>query len=107
MHMAAISEVKLRPSAADALTHTTYQRTNDWLKQWTPENNFKAVVAGSFTEALDVLRVDLKATMIPNFLASSGVKPEHFEFRVIEQEIRDGRFWSYRASPTSTWFLVQ
>ncbi len=94
MHIAQIAEVKLKGSAADKIPHSAYIETVAWLKQWTPQANFKAVIASDLDSAISVLRADLQKTLLPSFLRCRGVLPEHFTFQVCHQAAEDGRFWA-------------
>lgn len=107
MHTATIVEVRLRSSAAHTLSHAAHTRTTEWLSQWTPRNNFKAVLTDSFEKALDELRSDIKAHLVPSWLTSLGVTPAMFEFRVADREILNNRFWPENLGPRGSWFNVE
>lgn len=93
MNIMQIITFRLHPDVANTLNHAAFTEATTWLKQWTPRANIKAVVSGSRKESLSVLRKDLSTSLVPWFLDIKGVKPEHFQFEVSEQEVDDGRFW--------------
>lgn len=64
----------------------------EWLKQWTPKNNFKAVISNSLLDATYAFRDDFKKTC-----DSVGYPVGNFEFTIgcsdIEQVGGRLRFW--------------
>ena len=100
--MAHIVEVRLSTKAADVLTANAHRRASDWLTHWTPEQNFKGVVAESLEAALGVLQHDF---VMPCFMLSIGLKPEHLEFQLSRQELdADGRYWPDSRVVYLTWY---
>lgn len=93
MVVAQVVEIKLRGAAESMLSYRVYQRTQEWLKQWTCVNNIKAVIAPDREEALDMIREDLREKLIPSWLKSEGVEPCMFLFNIDEKEVENGRFW--------------
>lgn len=93
MHIAQVVNVSLVGSASGQLSYDAYNATKQWLTQWTPQANFKAVIASDLVECIRVIADDLRTTLVPHYLARYGVKPEHFKFNVSEQSVVDGRFW--------------
>lgn len=65
---------------------------DEWLKQWTPKNNFKAVITNSLLDAVWAFRDEFKKTC-----DSVGYPPGNFEFTIGESSLEtiDGRirFW--------------
>lgn len=108
MHTMNIARVRLRHSAGDRLTANAHARVTDWLKQWTPEANFKACIAPTKAAALEKLRGLLQKELIPGWMETLNVHPEHFEFEVSEQEIdADGFFWGRSALVWCCWHPVK
>ena len=93
MNIMQIATIRMHPDAGRVLTHEAFTEVGEWLKQWTPRANYMAVVSGSPEESLGILRKDLSATLVPKFLDILGVRPEHFQFEVSDQDVDDGRFW--------------
>jgi hypothetical protein len=89
--IARIAVVRLRSVAGQRISHHTYERIQAWLKQWTPEGNFKGVIAESRTACADILRHE---DVVPHWLKAAGVKASDFEFELNGTEVEDGRFWS-------------
>lgn len=86
-----IAKIILRDDAAGELSFNAYTSAKEWLTQWTPRANFKAVYAETINEALEILRADLKENLVPKWMR--GVSPHNFLFEVSCQEIEDNRFW--------------
>lgn len=106
LHVAQIARVSLRGTAADTLSHSAYTRTQEWLGQWSPERVFKAVIAENRAAAIEGCRIDLQRELVPPFLRSLGVRPEHFLFRISDQKAINGRFWVSSAIVCGTDFEV-
>ena len=74
------------------------KQATEWLKQWTPKNNFKAVITADMNAAISAFRDDFKKTC-----ATHGYPPANFEFMIGMTEIEttdDGirRFWHNASS---------
>lgn len=93
--MAEVRGISLRGKAADELSYSSYQRVVEWVKHWnlTPGDNFKAVIAVNEDAAIYALKGMLQRELLPSWLVSLGVKPEHFCFSVARSEVKDGFFW--------------
>lgn len=86
--------IKLKDSAARTLSHESYVRTQDWMKNWTPRNNFKAVIADTREEAVKALQAKLQVELVPSWLRKeSGVMPDQFEFQIAYEEVKEDGFW--------------
>lgn len=107
MHIMQIVEVRLLGSAQDALSYAAYMRTSDWLKTWSCLSNFKAVIAEDLEEAFKACRKQLDQLLVPFSLRSVGLRPEYFEFKVADQEVKDGTFWMSPAATRASWFPVK
>lgn len=54
----------------------------EWLKQWTPKNNFKAVITEYKEEAIEVFRKELARTC-----EHVGYPPGNFEFNLYSTDV--------------------
>lgn len=106
LHIAQITRVKLLDEAADILSANKHTEVLKWLDQWTPKNNFQAVVADSAGAALATLTEDLKANLVPSFMGPT-VKPSLFEFQVSMQVSDNCRFWMPSALTCGTWYKIK
>lgn len=102
-HIAQIVEVRLTGAASQTLSYEAYTRTSEWITQWAPRKNFQTALAATRAEALQACRAQIRHKFVPSWLAPKGVKPEHFEFRVSDQEVIDGLFWSDSSASCATW----
>jgi hypothetical protein len=94
MNIMQIVNIQLTEKAKQQLSHASYVQASEWLTQWTPRGNFKAVVSESRAESLAMLTKDLQENLAPSWMREErGVQPHHFEFEVSEQDVEDGRFW--------------
>lgn len=91
MYVTQVVKISLKDDAEKKLSHYDYKRVAEWLTQWTPIKNFKAVITDSREDGIAKTRMALRENLVPSWL---GVKPEMFSFQVSYQEIdADGRFW--------------
>lgn len=96
-----IANIRLRPDAADVLSKRGFDEVSAWLSQWTPRNNFKAVIKPTRQEGIDHLKSVLHQTLVPSWLAwETGVTPGMFEFEVCAEEVQGDEFW---ACPGVVW----
>ena len=87
-----IHKVRLKKSAANVLSSRDYDNVSAWLERINWQTAVEAVVAKVEAECEAMLKEDLSRLINWAFLGES-VKPEHFEFEVTRQEVRDGRCW--------------
>lgn len=106
MHIAQIVKVELRGSAANTLSYAAHTRVQEWLTQWTPARNFKAVIAGTRDEAIERCRQVLRKQLIPSWIEHLGVKHEHFVFRISDQDAPNGEFWMSSGVVCGTDFYI-
>lgn len=96
-YAAAIAKIRLTAAADRELSHHAYTRTTTWLDQWTPGNNYKAVLGADLDECVNKLRATLQRELVPtsSWLTHCGVEPKHFEFAINDTEVsEDGHFWA-------------
>lgn len=104
MHLMQIVEIRLLGRADNVLTMAQHTRVMEWLKNWTPQGNFKAVIGLSRQDCVDKLRLMLQGGLVPAWL--EGVDAKLFEFRVGEAEVDPaGWFWP-PGSLASQWWKV-
>lgn len=102
-----VRHIRLTAAAAHDLSHSSYNRVVDWLKNWTAPANFKAVLGESEADCLRRVREMLATNLVPGWLRDeSKVLPKHFEFQVAEQVIDDGMFWMDSRVFCTTWHKV-
>ena len=107
MIIAQIKTIRLTHKASYQLSNAAYNRAREWLSHWTPQAQFMAVMAPDRVEALKMLREDLAGSLVPGWLMhESGVKLEHFEFEISEQEVQENRFWMPSGTVLCKWFRV-
>ena len=87
-----IHKVRLKQSAANDLSIRDYNNAKALLERINWQIATEAVISTFIEECVDMLRDDLTQLIHRAFLVES-VKPEHFEFEVTSQEVRNGRFW--------------
>lgn len=89
-----VTRVNLVPEAEDQLSKRAYDRAVDWMSHWTPRANFKAILAESRDEGVELCRKQLQKELVPGWMTSEhGVSPKHFMFQVSYDEVTDGQFW--------------
>lgn len=95
MIIAKVSTLRLSGKAADSLSHSAYTAVQEWLATWTLDRDIKMVIADSPKDAVEKFQAHMSAGLIPYWLSSKGVKPEHFIFTISYSEV-DGKdmFWS-------------
>ena len=95
MHIAQIVKVRLKVSACDHLSYSAYTRVQEWLTQWTPVANFKAVIAEDRHLAIEACRIQMhkEEAWIRSDLIRLGVRSQHFYFNVSDQEVVNNQFW--------------
>lgn len=104
MHIMQIVKVRLTAKSADELSANQYKAAEDWLGNWTPVANFRAVIADSEKSALAKCQKMLTDGLVPAWLR--GAAPEHFEFQVSEQAVKDGTFWMSTSTVLGHWYSV-
>ena len=87
-----IHKVRLKRSAANDLSSRDYDNVRAWLECANWQTATEAVISTLIEECTDMLREDLTQLIHLAFHGGS-VKPEHLEFEVTCQEVRNGRFW--------------
>ena len=87
-----IHKVRLKRSAANDLSSSDYDNARAWLERIKWQTATEAVISTLIEECADMLREDLSRLIHRAFLGEL-VKPEHFEFEVTRQEVRNERFW--------------
>ena len=87
-----IHKVRLKKSAANALSSRDYDNTRTWLERINWQTTTEAVIGITPDDCADMLKEDLSRLINWAFLGES-VDPWHFEFEVTRQEVRNGRFW--------------
>lgn len=60
------------------------KRAAEWLKQWTPKNNFMAVISSSMDIAVAAFRKDFAKTVV-----NHGYPANNFEFTIGMSEIEE------------------
>lgn len=89
-----VVHVRIKPGMENVWSKATYDRVENWLKNWTCSANFKACIEPTEEEALTHCQRTLRKNLVPSWLQSeSKVFPWQFEFEVSEQEVVDGEFW--------------
>ena len=87
-----IHKVRLKKSAANDLSSRDYDNARAWLERINWQTTTEAVIGITHDDCEAMLREALTILISRAFLGES-VKPEHFEFEVTRQEVRNGRFW--------------
>lgn len=106
MQIVQVTRIALKGNAKSLISAEAYDEVKSWLPQWTPVNNYKAVIADTLQEGVARYQKELSEKLVPWFLSNKGVLPEHFEFTVTYQEIEDGRFWHQPSTELLTRFPV-
>lgn len=88
-----ITKVVLSDSASHELSAHTYKRVQDWLQTWTAPANFPAVLTQTLDSGIYACRRSLRDKLLPEFISSLGVRPDHFKFQVSQQLITNNEFW--------------
>lgn len=107
MYVAQIVEVRMLSAIAGMLPHATYAGVHEWLMQWTPQANFKAVIADNEAAAIEMLRIDLIDNLIRPRMFPPEVTPQMFEFRISGQDTVHFRFWMPSSVSYGTWHPVR
>jgi chromosomal replication initiation ATPase DnaA len=92
MKILQISKVGLRNEAKDLMTVNQYERAQNWLTQWTCQNNFQALVyiPSEMNEA-EVFK-QLRKEVV-DAVSHHGYPEAAFYFEVSIQQATDNRFW--------------
>ena len=101
-----VKGVRLKKTAGDTLSHRAHQRAVEWLSLIRWQSALEAVIAGSERECEERLKEDL-ARLISRAFKSETAKPEHFEFEVFSQEVKNGRFWIPSCIVRCNWISVK
>ena len=101
-----VKVVRLKKTAGDTLSHKAYQSAVEWLERVNWQSALEAVIAGSERECEGILKEDL-ARLIPRAFMGEAVKPEHFEFEVSSQEVKNGRFWMPSCIVRCNWISLK
>ena len=100
--------INLTDNARYYLKADVVREVNAWLGQWTPRNNFKAVIAKDRTEALAKCRKQLALLPVDVFPKSYGVTVGCFQFNISESAVNDkGEFWSAFNTTISTDYALE
>ena len=98
MYVAQIHKIALLDSAKDNLSFAAYTEAEGWLAKLSCRGNFKAVVAESKEDAVELCRTMIRDELVPSWLAAKGVKPEHFKFAIAGDTVDDRKgyrtFWA-------------
>lgn len=86
-----ISKLALTTEAQDLFTHREYQETESWLKSFTLENNFKAIICETEDSGVEAIRSIVKSMLMLRF--SDPKVFECFEFSMRVHEIDNNEFW--------------
>lgn len=104
MYVTQIVAVRLQARAADVLSHRTFVRASEWLTQWTPRGNFKAVLTDTSAQGVEHCRNLFRKKLVPSWL---DVSPDLFEFEVSTQELDEDRFfWMPSSLVRGCWHKV-
>lgn len=99
-----VVEIGLRCCAGNNLSKNRYDSVSEWLKHWSPINNFQAVIAPNECAALEMTRDELRANLLPSFMADISL--DNFYFKVSSQEVIDNRFWLSSQVVYGTEYLI-
>ena len=104
MYVTQIVTIRLCGAAADKLPHRLYLSTQEWLTQWTPRANFKAVITDTQAEGVEKCRGMLRENLVPSWL---DVPPHLFEFELSSQKVdEDMGFWMPSVAVWAHWHPV-
>lgn len=91
MIIAKLLSVRLRPRSDHELTAHVYGTAQNWINTWTPDNNFKTLVAANKEEAVSKFQKLLSQQLTPSWV---GCGPEYFVFTLAISAVdEDGFFW--------------